>query len=314
MSERPTLKTPHGAPLSRFCFGAMQFGGKADAAESQAMYEACRAAGINFFDTAFSYTGGASERLLGGFVAAEREKVFVATKCASPGPSTPETIAAQFDDSRKRLDMDFVDLLYLHRWDGATPLEATFEALAILVEAGQVRQIGVSNFAAWQVMKAARVAAGFSLKIAMLQPMYNLVKRQAEVEILPMAISEGFAVVPYSPLGGGLLTGKYRDGAEEGRLTADPKYKIRYGQEWMFQAARDLADIAAELGVAPATLAVAWAARHPGVTAPIVSARSAEQLAPSLAALDLDMDDALYARLAALAPTPAPATDRSEEA
>ncbi len=305
--------TPDGTPVSRFCFGTMQFGGKADEAESRAMYDAARAAGINFFDTAVSYAEGRSELLLGEYAAHEREALFVATKCAWPLPADAETITAQFDASRKRLDMDYVDLLYLHRWDDATPLEETFETLAGFVEAGQVRHVGVSNYAAWQVMKAERVAHSFSLSIAFLQPMYSLVKRQAEVEILPMAASEGFAVVPYSPLGGGLLSGKYGRG-EGGRLVDDPMYEARYGQDWMHDAATALGEIAAELGVSPITLAVAWVARNPGITAPIVSASKAAQLQPSLDAMGFAMDRALYDRLTALTPTPAPATDRSEEA
>ncbi len=310
---RPDLTTSDNTPISRFCFGTMQFGGKADEAESRAMFDACRAAGLNFFDTAYGYTDGTSETLLGRFAAPEREKLFIATKCAHPGDSKPATITAQFEESLRRLDMDFVDLIYLHRWDDATPLEDTFGALAKMVESGRVRHIGVSNFAAWQVMKAARVAHEFSLTIAVLQPMYNLVKRQAEVEIIPMATSEGMAVVPYSPLGGGLLTGKYA-GGKGGRLLDDPMYKARYGPEWMHEAAAALAGIADEAGVAPATLAVAWVARNPGIAAPIISARSAEQLQPSLAAMTYRMDDALYDRLTALTPTPPPATDRLEEA
>lgn len=304
---------PDGSPLSRFCFGTMQFGGGADAEQSRAMFDACRAAGINFFDTAHAYTDGESERLLGRFAGPERERLVIASKAAFAHGASAANIRQSFEESRQRLGMDVIDIYYMHRWDDATPLEETFGALAELVEAGKVRYIGVSNYAAWQVMKAERVAASFGLGIAILQPMYNLVKRQAEVEILPMALSEGFAVAPYSPLGGGLLTGKYASG-EGGRLTADKMYASRYAPEWMHRAAIELGKIAAELGTSPATLAVAWVARHPAVTAPIISARTAEQLAPSLAALDFQMDDALYRRLSELTPAPPPATDRLEEA
>jgi aryl-alcohol dehydrogenase-like predicted oxidoreductase len=142
--------------------------------------------------------------------------------------------------------------------------------------------------------------------------MYNLVKRQAEVEILPMAVSEGFAVCPYSPLGGGLLTGKYAAGVE-GRLTHNKMYTARYEPEWMKKSASDLAEVAAVSGVSPATLAVAWVAKHAGVWGPIISARNAIQLMPSLKAMEFDMDDDLYAEVAALSPTPAPDNDRLEE-
>lgn len=305
------LRTAGGTAISNFCFGAMQFGEGADEPTSAAMYQACREAGINFFDTAFGYTGGKSETILGQLSAPERDDVFIATKCAAAGGAGAANIHAQFDESRKRLDMDCVDLLYIHMWDGQTPLEETFETLAGLVQSGKTRFIGVSNFAAWQVMKAEHVAQSFGIEIAMIQPMYNLVKRQVEVEILPMAASEGFAICPYSPLGGGLLSGKYAKG-ETGRLTTNKMYASRYKSDWMFDAARDLSTIAAEHGVHPATLAVAWVARNAAVTAPIISARSVEQLGPSLDAMTYDLDDALYDQLCSLAPTPAPATDRSE--
>lgn len=313
MTQPPALISRDGTPASRYSFGTMQFGGRADADQSRAMYDACRSAGITFFDTAHVYNAGASETLLGEFAAPERDGLVIATKCGMEGGCGAENIARQFDESRQRLGMDHVDILYLHRWDGEVALEESFGALAELKQAGKISHVGVSNYAAWQVMKAARVAAGFELAISILQPMYNLVKRQAEVEILPMAASEGFHVAPYSPLGGGLLTGKYAAG-QGGRLLEDDKYKARYGQGWMHEAAAALAGIGQELGVSPATLAVAWAARHPAVTGPILSARTVEQLQPSLAAIGYQMSDELYARITALTPTPAPATDRLEEA
>ena len=299
--------TLSGQEVSRFSFGCMQFGGGADETESGAMYSACREAGISFFDTAFGYTEGRSETYLGRLIADERDDVFVATKCASQGE-----IEAQIAESRKRLGIDVIDLLYLHRFDDDVPLEESLGALAGPVADGVVRYVGVSNYASWQVMKARHMARGMGFDITFLQPMYNLVKRQVEVELLPMAISEGFAVCPYSPLGGGLLTGKYQDGGT-GRLVDDERYATRYAPEWMARSAGDLVAIAKDIGVAPATLAVAWVAQHAGIYGPIISARSVEQLAPSLEALSFEMDDALYARISALSPTPPPATDRLEE-
>ena len=311
---KPRLTTPDGTPASALCFGTMQFGGRANPLESQGMYEASRAAGVNFFDTAHVYTDGASETMLGRFAGPEREQLIIATKCGYIGGCGAENIRRQFDESRQRLNLDMVDILYLHRWDGEADLTQSFSALAALRDAGQIRHAGLSNFAAWQVMKAAAIAARFDLKISILQPMYSLVKRQAEVEILPMAVAEGFAVAPYSPLGGGLLTGKYASGKCKGRLSEDDRYATRYGLGWMHETARDLAALAAGEQRAPATLAVAWAARHPAVTAPIISARTTSQLAPSLAALDHPLSDELYERISALSPTPPPATDRLEEA
>ncbi len=298
--------------MSAFSFGTMQFGGKATKSDSAAMYAACRGAGINFFDTAHAYTGGASEEILGELVASERDDIFVATKCGESQSVAPDLVRREFDNSRRRLGMDTVDLLYFHRWDRDTPLEDSFGVLAEFVNQGAVRNIGVSNYSAWQVMKAQRVAEDLGVRIKFLQPMYSLVKRQVEVEILPMAVSEGFAVAPYSPLGGGLLTGKYQDDVG-GRITDDPMYSQRYAPDWMHRAANGLKDLASKAGVHPATLAVAWVARHEGVHGPIVSARSAEQLAPSLAAIDFELDDDLFAAMSALSPTLAPATDRLEE-
>ncbi len=307
------LTSPDGTPASRFAFGTMQFGGKADEAQSRAMFDACIEAGINHFDTAHVYTGGASETLLGRFIQKDRDRLIIATKAAYQGGGGRDNILKMAEESRQRLQIDTLDVLYLHRFNADTPLEETFEALADLRSKGHIRYAAVSNFAAWQVVKAAGVAARFNLPITLLQPMYNLVKRQAEVEILPMAADLGIHVAPYSPLGGGLLTGKYAQGGS-GRLTEDDRYAERYGQEIMHRGAAGLGEIAREVGVDPATLAVAWVAAHPTGPAPIISARSAQQLRPSLAALDFEMTEELYARLCALVPTPPPATDRTEEA
>lgn len=307
------LTTTRGDELSQLTFGTMQFGGTANAGESRAMYDTARAAGINHFDTAVGYTDGASERLLGPMVANERDQIYLATKVAYEGGASRANITKMFDRCRQQLDLDAVDLLYLHRFDDKTPLEETFETLAQMQQASLFRHIGVSNYAAWQVMKAQNVAKSLGTRIDVIQPMYNLVKRQVEVEIIPMAMDQGIKVVPYSPLGGGLLTGKYATGAT-GRLTQDDRYAARYGQTWMHDAARSLAKFAAAEQVSPATLAVKWVASHRCQPSPIISARSVAQLAPSLAAADYEMSKTLYDNLTDLTPTPAPATDRLEEA
>ena len=180
-------------------------------------------------------------------------------------------------------------------------------------QTGAVRHIGVSNFAAWQVMKALGVAHHFGTTIDIFQPMYSLVKRQVEVKLLPMKISENINVASYSPLGSGLLTGKYINGGV-GRLVSDTRYAARYGQDWMNDVAANLAKLADEMDMDPATLAVAWAAHHPAVTAPIISARKVQQLMPSLKANKITLTAGIYARMEALSPRPAPATDRLEEA
>lgn len=306
---------PHGLVPSGLCFGTMQFGAGASEKDSAAMYDACRQAGINFFDTAYVYTEGRSEEILGKLIADEREDIILVTKAGAVGGSSAQNIREQLDISLSRLSQDYTDIFFLHRFDDDVPLEETFAELAKLKEQGKFYHLGVSNFAAWQVMKAQGVANLKSYpSIEILQPMYNLVKRQAEVEILPMAAAENIAVISYSPLGGGLLTGKYRGGiAGEGRFSWDEKYAARYGQDWMHKAATSLSEIADQAGVSPAALAVAWVAKHPAITAPIISARNIDQLSPSLEAARITIDAETYTQLNALVPTPPPATDRLEE-
>ena len=192
----------------------------------------------------------------------------------------------------------------------------TLRALDDLVRAGKILYPACSNFAAWQVAHAVGLARteGWAPLVA-IQPMYNLVKRTAEIEILPMAQSLGVAVIPYSPTGGGLLTGKYgaRRTPDTGRLLDTQMYKVRYGAPAFYATADAFCALAAELGHAPTTLAVAWVASHPGVTSVLVGGRNVEQLAPALAASTLELDPATRARISALSPEPPPATDRNEE-
>lgn len=308
---KPILSA-NGTPASDTCFGTMQFGSSPDK-DSAAVYAMCRAEGINFFDTAHVYTNGASETLLGELAAGERESLVISTKCASMGGSGRANILAQFAESQKRMNSDYFDVYFLHRWDADTKLEETFEVMAALRNSGKIRMIGVSNFSAWQTMKAQAVANKMGVKIEILQPMYNLVKRQIEVEILPMAVSEELYVIPYSPLGGGLLTGKYAGGSAEGRIVENKDYVARYAPDWMKEAAINLGALAAEHNTTSIALAVAWVKRNPAITAPIISGRTEAQLAPSLAGAQMELSDELYAAISALTPTPPPATDRLEE-
>ena len=301
-----------GTPAARFAFGTMQFGENADDAAARAMFDACLAAGITHFDTANLYTGGASEKILGRLVAPIRDSLIIATKIGYDAPDNVTDLRSQFDTSRARMGLDAVDILYLHRFNPNLALDAQIELLAELQATGKTRYLALSNFAAWQAMKAQSIAQGLGTRIDVIQPMYSLVKRQAEVELLPMCASEGILAATYSPLGGGLLTGKYAMGGT-GRLSEDHRYAARYGLDWMHKAGEALPQIAQDLGVHPATLAVAWVASHPARPAPILSARSVEQLQPSLDALSITMTAELRDRLTALTPTPAPATDRIEE-
>lgn len=290
-------------------FGAMQFGTTAQERAAAAMVEACLAAGVRDFDTAHGYAGGASERMLGRLLRGVAG-VRVATKAGYTGGAGRANLRAQLAESLDRIGLP-VDLWYLHRFDPETPLEETVETLLEAKAAGLTQRVGLSNFAAWQVMKAQGIAAGMGGRIDAIQPMYSAVKRQAEVEILPMALDQGLAIYSYSPLGAGLLSGKYASGGA-GRLSQDARYARRYaGVPAGVDAA--FARLAAEAGLHPVTLAVAWVMAHPARVVPIVSARDAGQLAPALAARHLRLDPALYAAVAALVPAPPPATDRSEE-
>ncbi len=295
---------------SPLAFGAMQCGGRADAAQSMAMFHACHDAGLRHFDTAWIYTDGASETLVGRF--AQTHDIQIATKIGYTGGAGRANLTAQFDTSRARLNAP-IDLLYLHRLDPETPLQETLETFANWQTQGHIARIGLSNFAAWQVMKAQSIAQALDTKIDAIQPMYSLVKRQAEVELLPMAADQHITAYTYSPLGGGILSGKYTSG-DTGRLTEDKRYAARYSAPDMARAAAGLTALANDLNTHPATLAVAWAKCHPTHPIPLISARHTGQLAPSLAAANYPMTAETYARIAALYPAPPPATDRTEEA
>ena len=312
-----------GVKVSRVALGTMSFGGDADEATAGAIWRAARDAGVNLIDTADVYNEGRSEEFLGRLIGGERDQIVLATKAYFPtgkdrnarGSSRYHLVRA-VEASLRRLQTDRIDLFYLHRFDDVTDLGETLRAIDDLVRAGKILYPACSNFAAWQVAHALGLAAvhGWAPLVA-IQPMYNLVKRTAEIEILPMATSLGIGVIPYSPTGGGLLTGKYgvARAPERGRLLDTKMYTVRYAQRANYEIAEQFCALAAELGHAPATLAVAWVASHPSVTSVLVGGRTVEQLAPTLAANTLVLDEVTRARISALSPEPPPATDRNEE-
>ena len=222
---------------------------------------------------------------------------------------------AEIEKSLKRLGTDRLDVYFIHHFDDFTPLEETLRALDDLVRAGKILYPAASNFAAWQVAKALGLSTlnGWA-PFKVLQPMYNLVKRQAEVEILPMALSEGLGVISYSPLGGGLLSGKYGPGErpDQGRLVDNQAYQQRYGADWVYDVAGEFTAFARQLGYSPAALAVAWAGSHPGITAPIIGARNLAQLNDSLQSVSIPMTAELRAEISAISPEPPPAHDRGQ--
>jgi aryl-alcohol dehydrogenase-like predicted oxidoreductase len=312
-----------GVRVSRLCFGTMSFGGDADESASSEMFHLCRERGINFFDCADVYQHGRAEEILGGLIRDCRNEVVIATKAYFPmgkdvnaRGATRLHLFQAVESSLRRLETDRIDIFYIHRFDDITPLDETLRALDDLVRQGKILYPAVSNFSAWQTAKALEMArAKNRAPLAAVQPMYNLVKRQAETEILPHAFAEGLGVFPYSPLGGGLLTGKYRktERPGSGRLIDNKMYATRYGAEWMYASAGRFTDFAAERDFDPAALAVAWVAAHPAVTAPIIGARNVGQLTSSLGSLEIGMTESLRREISALTPEPAPATDRNEE-
>ena len=311
---------PNNLTPSKLCFGTMQFGDGASAKDSEEMYLKCRENEVNFFDTAYVYTKGLSEKILGKLIKEEREKLLIVTKAGSQGGADPDNLRSQLEESLKRLDQDYVDIFFIHHWDEDTPLEESLKALKELKDEKKFFHLGVSNFAAWQIMKAQYISKinHFPL-IEFLQPMYNLVKRQVEVEILPMAHSENLNVISYSPLGGGLLTGKYDQDFREtqkneiGRLDHNEKYQKRYGQNWMNKVVKDFIKLSKELNYNPISLAVAWVIYNQDILSPIISARNLKQLIPSLDSMKISITKEIYKSINKITRTPPPATDRLED-
>ena len=309
-----------GVSVSELCFGTMSFGGDADEATSAAMYKAVRDAGINFFDSANEYSKGKSEEILGRLVKGERDDLVITTKCFNPirpdvnarGGSRRHIVQA-VEASLRRLQTDRIDVLFMHRYDTLTPIEETMRALEDLVRAGKVIYPAVSNWSAWQTQRAVDIQErNVWSRLQVIQPMYSLVKRQAEVELLPMAEANGIGVIPYSPAAAGLLSGKYL-GQATGRLKTNKMYEARYGDAWMFDVAEEYVAFCKERGLHPVSTAIAWVGTHPAVTAPIIGARNVEQLKDSLDAVNVKMTPDLRGEITDLSRTPAPATDRSEE-
>ena len=312
-----------GIQVSELCFGTMSFGSNADKENSKAMYNQVREAGINFFDCANVYQKGIAEEYLGEFSRGERADLVIASKAFFPMSDKPndkgasrKNLTASLHSSLKRLQTDYIDIYFIHGFDKNTPIEETLRVLQDFVSQGKILYLGVSNFAAWQVSKAITIAEFKNLTpIHCIQPMYNITKRQAEVELLPMADEEGLGVMSYSPLGAGLLTGKYGPGKipPSGRLVDNSMYGTRYGGNFYLESAGKFTKLAEDRGMHPASLAVAWAASHPAVTAPIIGGGNTEQLVPSLDSINITVDDELKLEIDKISPPPPPATDRTEE-
>jgi len=305
-----------GLRTSRLALGTMTFGLQTGEAESVRILDRAAEAGVNLIDTADVYplggglsTAGATESIVGRWLKGKRDRFILATKAVGkvgPRPwdqgASRKHLVEAIDHSLRRLGTDYIDLYQLHSDDAETPLDEAAETLDLIVRSGKVRYVGVSNILAYRLaLTLGKQEARRLHRYVSVQPRYNLLYRETEREILPLAREAGLAVIPYNPLAGGLLTGKHKPGAptEGSRFTlgtAGPRYQERYWHEREFATVQALEKAAAEAGVPLATSAIAWVLAHPTVTAPIIGASSAGQLQASLAAVELKLDPALKQR------------------
>ena len=321
MNYKPLGNT--GVLVSELCLGTMTFGNETDESEATRMFNKCRDRGINFFDCSNNYNDGKSEIILGKLIRPCRDEVFITSKVSQRiGPdvnalgSSRRHIMLAIEQSLARLKTDRIDLYFIHHFDPLTPMEETLRSLDNLVHQGKVLYLGVSNWAAWQIAKALGISAKNGLaRFECIEPMYNLLKRQVEVEILPLAQSEKLGVIAYSPLGAGLLTGKYSNIAKPGtgRIVEKKQYSQRYSNPRYYEIAEQFANYAKKLGVNPGTLAISWTMSNPAITAPIIGARNVTQLETSLAAANFRMTPEILAQITELSDSPGNATDRLEE-
>ncbi|MGW4945159.1 aldo/keto reductase [Actinoplanes sp. NPDC004185] len=312
-----------GLRVSVLTMGTMTFGGKGgfasvgatDVAEARRQVGQCLDAGVNLIDTADVYSGGVAEEIVGEVLEGRRDEVLVATKVRMPmGPGPNDAglsrhhIIAGCEASLRRLRTDHIDLYQVHEWDGQTPLEETLEALQHLVTSGKVRYVGASNYAGWQLMKALGTADRTGLpRFVSEQIYYSLQARDAEYELIPAAVDQGLGVLVWSPLAGGLLSGKYRRGVQApagSRQLTDWNEPPVHDQEKLYDTVEVLVQIGTDRGVSAAQVALAYLLGRPAVTSLVIGARTAAQLADNLAAAELVLSAEERARLDAVsAPT-----------
>ncbi|MCO5998499.1 aldo/keto reductase [Actinoallomurus rhizosphaericola] len=305
-----------GLRVSPLALGAATFGTEwgwgAEQDEARKLFDLYVERGGNFIDTADTYTNGSSERLLGEFTRANRESLVLATKYTTlrrpgdpnSGGAHRKNLFASVENSLRRLNTDYIDLLYLHVWDSTTPVEEILRGMDDLVRQGKVLYAAISNAPAWQVSRMQAIAdlRGWSPLVA-LQIEYNLIQRAGERDLIPMAREMGLGVVLYSPLAGGVLTGKYsRDDLTATNVASDgtrKSFNVGLGAltERNLAIADVVKEVAAELGRTPAQVGLAWTLQHPGVTAPIIGARTPAQLEDNLGALEVDFTASQLARL-----------------
>ena len=313
---RYSLLGRSGLRVSPLCLGTMTFGNDwgwgADVAESRRIFDRYLAAGGNFIDTANTYTNGNSERMLGDFMAeaGNRERIVLATKfTVSTSRGDPnatgngrKNIYQALEASLQRLRTDYIDLYWLHMWDGVTPVEEVVETLDSLVKAGKIRYFGLSDVPAWYLARAQTLAElRGSARVAALQLEYSLTDRTIEREHVPAALELGMGICPWSPLGGGLLTGKYSreadgSGAGQGRMTSDPRFRHQF-TERNWRILDVVKETAAALGKTPSQVALNWITKRPGISSTIIGASKLSQLEDNLAALEFDIPAEFSRRL-----------------
>jgi aryl-alcohol dehydrogenase-like predicted oxidoreductase len=312
-----------GLRVSALTLGTMTFGGRdkfadvgtTDVGQATRQIDLCLDRGVTTIDTADVYSDGLSEEIVGAAIKGRRDRIVLATKARMPmgdGPNdaglSRRHLIAACEASLRRLGTDHIDLYQVHEWDGQTPLEETLHALDALVQAGKVRYVGCSNYAGWQMTKALGISARHGLqRFVSQQVYYSLQARDVEYEIVPAAIDQGVGILVWSPLAGGLLSGKYRRG-QEGPAGA------RHLTDWNEPPVRDeaqlydvvdaLVEIGEAHGVSAAQVALAWLLGRPGVTSLVIGARTDEQLADNLGAADLRLSEDERTRLDALSAPP----------
>ena len=304
-----------GLYVSSLTLGTMTFGGRGGfskvgdtgVAGAKRQIDMCLDAGVNLFDTANIYSGGESEAILGEAISGRRDDLLLATKVRmSVGEGPNDTglsrhhIIRQCEESLRRLGTDYVDLYQVHEWDGLTPLEETLEALDTLVRSGKVRYVGSSNYAGWQLMKALGISERFGLQRYVSQQIhYTLQAREAEYELVPVALDQGCSILVWSPLAGGLLSGKYRrdEDASEGRHVEGWDEPPVRDADKLYDIVDALVEIAEGRGVSAAQVALAWLLGRPSVASVIIGARTDEQLADNLGAAELGLSEEERRRL-----------------
>ncbi|GAB6929025.1 aldo/keto reductase [Paenibacillus sp. JCM 10914] len=296
-----------GLKVSELGLGTNAFGKRADQETSTRIIDHALEHGINFIDTANIYANTESERIIGQALAGKRQDVVLATKAGLPkgqGPnergSSRYHLQQELEGSLKRLKTDYVDLYQIHAFDPETPLEETLRTLNDMVSSGKVRYIGASNYAAWEIMKAIGISElkGY-VRYVSTQTSYSLADRTPEQELVPLCLDQGVGIIPYFPLAGGILTGKYNQGSRVptgSRAETDPNFQ-RFLEDHNIKLGEQVSQLAAEHGHSPSSLSLAWLMNRPTVSTVIVGATKTEQLDDNLKSLEIEMGEDLNASL-----------------